>query len=94
GGVADLAAVEDRLFCAVGAETDDLEGLRRLGYRWNLALPAADPAAFARLKAALEARFPPVLFPAELPTQVMGRPVEPDPEVRFARPPRSSEDPS
>ena len=88
GAVADLAAVEDRLFCAVGAEADDLEPLRRLGYRWNLALPAADPAAFAALRTALEARFPPVLFPAELPTQVMGRPVVPDPDVRFARPPR------
>lgn len=92
GGVKDLAAIEDRLFCAVGSEADDLEPLRTLGYRWNLAMPTADPAAFATGKAAVESRFPAVLFPSELPTHVMGMPVVPDPEVRFARPSHREED--
>ncbi len=93
GGVTDLAAIEDRLFCAVGAKGDDLDPLRTLGYRWNLALTATDPSAFASTKAAVEARFPAVLFPSELPTHVMGRPVVPDPEVRFARPDSRGEKP-
>ena len=93
GGVQDLAAIEDRLFLAVGSERDDLDPLRRLGYRWNLAVPAPDPAAFASAKAAIETRFPGVLFPAELPTHVMGRPVQPDPAVRFARPEDRGEKP-
>ena len=93
GGVKDLAAIEDRLFCAVGSEGDDLDPLRALGYRWNLAVPASDPAAFASAKAAIESKFPGVLFPSELPTHVMGRPVHPDPEVRFARPEDRGEKP-
>lgn len=93
GGVKELAAIEDRLFCAVGSQTDDLDPLRALGYRWNLALPAGDPAAFDAVKASLEARFPAVLFPSELPTHVMGRPVVADPEVRFARPDSRGEKP-
>ena len=93
GGIRDLAAIEDRLFCAIGQESDDLDPLRRLGYRWNLALAAADPAGFAAAKTAIEARFPGVLFPSELPTHVMGRPVSPDPEVRFARPEGRGEKP-
>lgn len=91
GGVKDLAAIEDRLFCAVGSSRDDLEGLRKLGYRWNLAVVAPDPDRFKAEKAALEARYSEVLFPAELPTHVMGRPVTPDPAVRFARPESRSE---
>lgn len=93
GGVADLEAIEDRLFCAVGSAADDLAPLRRLGYRWNLAVASRDPAAFQAAKADLETRFPPVLFPSELPTQVMGRPVTPDPGVRFARPEDRGEKP-
>ncbi len=85
-GVRDLQAIEDRLFCAVGSGEEDLDPLRRLGYRWNLAIASDDPDAFLRAKADLESRFPAVLFPSELPTHVMGRPVQPDPEVRFARP--------
>ncbi|MBS1767102.1 MAG: hypothetical protein JST05_06840 [Acidobacteria bacterium] len=92
GEVKDLSAIEDRLFCAVGSISDDLDPLRKLGYRWNLALPATDPRAFELAKAGLEARFPGVLFPSELPTHVMGRPVQPDPGVRFARPPQREED--
>lgn len=93
GGVKDLASIEDRLFCAVGSDADDLDPLRALGYRWNFAIPSSDPSAFAASKASLEARFPAVLFPSELPTQVMGRPVVPDPEVRFARPENRGEKP-
>ncbi|HZU53638.1 MAG TPA: hypothetical protein VFF77_07060 [Holophagaceae bacterium] len=86
GGVRDLAAIEDRLFCATGSAEDDLDPLRRLGYRWNLAVDATGPAAFEAAKTAIEGRFPAVLFPQALPTHVMGRPVVPDPGVRFARP--------
>ena len=93
GGVKDLAAIEDRLFCAIGSEADDLDPLRTLGYRWNLAVPAADAAAFVSAKSAIETRFPGVLFPVELPTHVMGRPVQPDPTVRFARPEDRGEKP-
>lgn len=93
GGVRDLAAIEDRLFCAVGTASDDLDPLRRLGYRWNLALPSTDLAAFETAKAAIESRFPGVLFPEALPTHVMGRPVVPDPGVRFARPEDRGEKP-
>jgi hypothetical protein len=93
GGVRDLGAMEDRLFCAIGSAEDDLDPLRRLGYRWNLALVCAGPAAFEAMKAAIETRFPAVLFPEALPTHVMGRPVVPDPGVRFARPPHREEKP-
>ena len=92
GGVRELEAIEDRLFCAVGSVEDDLDPLRRLGYRWNLAVHAPDMAAFESAKTAIEARFPAVLFPEALPTHVMGRPVTPDPGVRFARPPHREED--
>lgn len=85
-GIVDLEAVSDRLFCAVGSLHADLAPLQRLGYRWNLALEAADEGGFAAMAAQLEVRFPPVLFPAEMPDQVMGRPVVPDPGVTFGRP--------
>lgn len=86
GGVRDLEAIEDRLFCALGTAQDDLGPLLRLGYRWDLAVASTEPAAFESSKASIEARFPAVLFPEALPTHVMGRPVVPDPEVRLARP--------
>lgn len=60
---ADLEPIADRLFCAVGGPGDDLDPIRRLGYRWNLAVPAADPDRFAAARAAIAERFPPVLFP-------------------------------
>lgn len=85
GGVRDIAAIEDRLFCAVGKAEDDLDPLRRLGYRWNLAVETTEPVSFEAVKSGLEARFPAVLFPEALPTHVMGRPVLPDPDVRFTR---------
>lgn len=82
---ADLEAISDRLFCAVGAPGDDLAGLQTLGYRWNLALPEADPVAFQSAKEALLAAFPPVLFPAALPTHALGRPVLPEPGLSFGK---------
>ncbi|HJU83427.1 MAG TPA: hypothetical protein VJ600_04385 [Holophagaceae bacterium] len=85
-GVVDLEAIADRLFCALGAPDADLAPLQRLGYRWNLSLEASGPEAFRILAADLETRFPPVLFPAEMPTHALGRPVVPDPEVSFGRP--------
>ncbi|HXC17870.1 MAG TPA: hypothetical protein VNV60_10560 [Holophagaceae bacterium] len=93
GGVIDLASIEDRLFCAVGSAVDDFDPLRRLGYRWNLAVASTEPAAFEAAKAAIEIRFPAVFFPEALPTHVMGRPVLPDPAVRFARPEDRGEKP-
>jgi hypothetical protein len=63
----DLASVEDRLYCAVGAPGDDFGPLQALGYRWNLAIPAQDPAAHRACAARIASAFPPVLFPAERP---------------------------
>jgi hypothetical protein len=85
-GVRDLEPISDRLFCAAGTEHSDLAALQRLGYRWNLAVEAGDPASFTEAKARLEAAYPSVLFPAEMPDQVMGRPVVADPSVTFGRP--------
>jgi len=65
----DLEVVSDRLFCAVGAPGDDFRPIQRLGYRWNLALPAEDPDAHRALAARILQAFPPVLFPAEGPAQ-------------------------
>ncbi len=81
----DLEAISDRLFCAVGREGENLGALQRTGYRWNLAVAAASPAAFEAVKARLLAAHPPVLFPAELPAQVLGRPLLPDEGIRFGR---------
>jgi hypothetical protein len=63
---ADLACFEDRLFCAVGAPGDDFGPIQRLGYRWNLAIPAQDPATMRQVASAISQAFPPVLFPAGL----------------------------
>lgn len=62
----DLDCVADRLFCAVGEPLDDFAPLQRLGYRWNLALPAEAPDPLLGTIASLEKAFPPVLFPADL----------------------------
>ena len=64
GLAADLEAVSDRLFCAVGGPGDDFGPIQRLGYRWNLAVPAGDPASHLELAARILRDFPPVLFPA------------------------------
>jgi hypothetical protein len=63
----DLDSIEDRLYCAVGAEGDDFGPLQALGYRWNMAIPAQDPAAHRALAARITLAFPPVLFPAPRP---------------------------
>ena len=77
----DLEALADRLWTGVGAPGADLRPLQRLGYRWDMALPATDPDRYRAEAAALEAAHPPVLFPAELPATALGRPVVPDPDV-------------
>lgn len=64
---AGLEAISDRLFCAVGEGGEDLSGLRRLGYRWNLAVPASDPGSAARELARLEAAHPMIFFPEVTP---------------------------
>jgi len=61
-----LDCVSDRLFCAVGEPGDDFAPLQRLGYRWNLALPAQAPEPLRATITRLEQAFPPVLFPADL----------------------------
>jgi len=59
----DLEIISDRLFCAVGRAGANYSGLQRLGYRWNLAVPALDPEATTALLARLEAAHPMVYFP-------------------------------
>ena len=60
---ADLACIADRLFCAVGGPEDDFGPIQRLGYRWNLAVPARDPRTFREGSDRIARDFPPVLFP-------------------------------
>lgn len=60
---ADLETVADRLMAAVGAPPDDFSGLRRLGYRWNVALPSTDPTQTVETIAWLRGAWPEVLFP-------------------------------
>jgi hypothetical protein len=59
--------------------------LQRLGYRWDMALPTESPEGFMLQAAALEQAHPPVLFPAEMPTAVLGRPVVPDDSLVFGK---------
>ena len=59
----DLDCFSDRLFCAVGEPGDDFGPIQRLGYRWNLAIPAGDPESHGRLAARILLDYPPVLFP-------------------------------
>lgn len=75
----DPEPLADRLWCAVGGA--DLAPLRALGYRWNVALPATDPAAFQAEAARLSAAHPAVYFPERLPDTMLGRPVVADPSV-------------
>jgi hypothetical protein len=79
----DPEPMADRLWCAVAGEGTgvDLAPLRALGYRWNVALGASDPAAFAAEAARLSEAHPPVLFPERLPDTMLGRTVVPDPSV-------------
>ena len=80
-GCEDLEALADRLWTGVCEPGADLRPLQRLGYRWDMALPATDPDRYRREAATLEAAHPPVLFPAEMPATALGRPVVPDPDV-------------
>lgn len=75
----------DRLYCAVGGTDTDPRPLQRWGYRWNLAVPGSDPATLGPVLDRMRAAFPPVLFPADLPSTALGRPVQPDPEVSLGR---------
>lgn len=63
----DLEAISDRLFCAVGSAGDDYSFLRRLGYRWNMAIPGTDPGPTAATLARLEESHPMIYFPQEMP---------------------------
>jgi len=84
-GTQDPEPLADRLWCGLCAPDSDLRPLQALGYRWDIALPATEPQVFATQAAALAAAHPPVLFPAELPATVLGRPVVPDESLVFGR---------
>jgi hypothetical protein len=77
----DAEVLADRLWCGLCGADSDLRPLQRLGYRWDMALPAGDPETFRAQAADLAARHPEVIFPAEMPATALGRPVVPDPEV-------------
>jgi hypothetical protein len=79
----DPELIADRLWCAVAEADSDVSPLQRLGYRWNVGFAASDPEAFKAWSASLLQRFPPVLFPSELPKTALGRPVTEDPDLRF-----------
>ena len=82
-GIRDAEPLADRLWCGICAPGTDLHPLQALGYRWDMALAAEAPALFRAQAAVLEAAHPPVLFPAEMPTTALGRPVVPDASVVF-----------
>ena len=84
-GIEDAEPLADRLWCGVCEPGTDLRPLQALGYRWDMALAADDPDAFSRQAAALETLHPEVLFPAEMPTTALGRPVVPDDSLVFGR---------
>lgn len=84
-GLRDAEPLADRLWCGVCEPGTDLRPLQALGYRWDMALEARDPAAFRAQAAALEAAHPPVLFPAEMPATALGRPVVPDDSLVFGK---------
>ena len=84
-GIQDTEPLSDRLWCGVCDKDSDLRPLQALGYRWDMALVAHAPDAFFREAQALEAAHPAVLFPAEMPTTALGRPVIPDASVVLGR---------
>ncbi len=84
-GIEDAEPLADRLWCGVCEVGSDLRPLQALGYRWDMALAATEPSTFRGQASALEAAHPPVLFPAEMPTTALGRPVVPDESVVFGR---------
>jgi hypothetical protein len=83
--IRDAEPLADRLWCGVCGPGTDLRPLQALGYRWDMALPAEDPETFRAQAARLEAVHPPVLFPAEMPTTALGRPVVPDESLVFGK---------
>ena len=84
-GTGDPEPLADRLWCGVCEPGSDLIALQALGYRWDMALPAEEPERFRVQAAALDAAHPPVLFPAEMPTTALGRPVVPDDSLVFGK---------
>jgi hypothetical protein len=84
-GIVDPEPLADLLWCGVCDPGSDLHPLQNLGYRWDMALVAEDPDTFRTQAAALEAAHPPVLFPAEMPTTALGRPVVPDDSLVFGK---------
>lgn len=84
-GIENAELLADRLWCGTCEPGSDLRPLQALGYRWDMALAAQDPDTFRAQAAVLEVAHPPVLFPAEMPTTALGRPVVPDDSVVFGR---------
>ncbi len=84
-GILETESLADRLWCAVCEPETDLRPIQALGYRWDMALSATDPQCFLAQAGALQAVHPPVLFPAEMPTTMLGRPVVPDDSLVFGR---------
>lgn len=84
-GLPDPEPLADRLWTAVGAPGADLAALQATGYRWDVALAAPDPATFRAWAEALAAAHPAVVFPAQMPRTVLGRPVVPDDSLTFGR---------
>lgn len=64
---ADLEAIADRLFCAVGSANADYPALQRLGYRWNVAIATQDPVHAVSLFAHLQEAHPMIYFPQVTP---------------------------
>ena len=92
---ADLDLISDRLYTGMGEREADYTALQRTGYRWNIALEGTPAELPSRIKA-LEAQYPTVFFPAEMPTTALGRPIVPDESLIFGahwnvKPDRSSE---
>lgn len=84
-GTRDAEALSDRLWCGLCSSDSDLRGLQALGYRWDMALEASDPATFAAQATRMRDIHPEVLFPAQMPTTALGRPVVPDDSLVFGR---------
>jgi hypothetical protein len=84
-GLEDPEPLADRLWFGLCGPDSDLHGLQKLGYRWDMALPAEDLTRFCEAAAVLESTYPSVLFPAEMPATALGRPVVPDASVVFGK---------
>jgi hypothetical protein len=82
-GIENAEPLADRLWCGVCEPGTDLRPLQDLGFRWDMALAAEAPETFRAQSATLEASHPGVLFPAEMPTAALGRPVVPDDSLVF-----------